>query len=362
MNNAITIKYAIVSTTLSAAVLILLLAQTAVPSLSVGNTNATTLNLTNTTMATQMSQTGTTTNFTNPQLADPEHVNLANTTSATPPPHDMSMSTDMSSSSPMASLTPSTEEGLPIPEGKRMFTEEKSNIMRVTNDPLVVEIVQTPKSVAAEEPITYVMNLFSTNGTWLWHSDFDISVVNARTGEKALVMPNIHGHGGMAQFTYTFPSPGTYNVDVTFGQQVNSPNYITPHGVKKAVFTVNVGEKQTTTNTTTADAVKQAPIKEIPINVFSWGFEPNKIAVNKGDLVRLQFTTLNDEVSLYNGHGFGIEGYDVNVFLVKGTDQTVDFIAEKPGTFTFRCTSFCALPDAPASEHFHMAGSLIVNE
>jgi heme/copper-type cytochrome/quinol oxidase subunit 2 len=263
----------------------------------------------------------------------------------------------------MAMMNPS-QMGSPIPDGERLFTEDKSNIMRDTNGSLVVEMVQTPKTIVAGQPATFVMNLFATNGTWLWHSDFDVSLVNNNTGEKVLVMPNIHGHGSMAQFSYAFPSQGTYNINITFGQQVNSPNYIKPHDVRTAQFIVNVGEGQTNTNTVTneTNATTQSEIKEIPVNVFSWGFEPNKIEVNKGDLVRLDFKTNNDEVSLYNGHGFGIEGYSINVFLIKGTNQTVEFEADKPGTFTFRCTSFCALPDAPESVHFDMTGTLVVNE
>lgn len=295
--------------------------------------------------------------------SDHTNLNMTNTSSASliqSEPGNMSMS---NASSPMVMMTPS-QTGSPIPDGERLFTEDKSNIMRDTNGSLVVEMVQTPKTIVAGQPATFVMNLFAKNGTWLWHSDFDVSVVNDNTGEKVIVMPNIHGHGSMAQFSYAFPSQGTYHIDITFGQQVNSPNYIKPHDVRTAEFIVNVGEGQTnaTTITNETNTNTQSLIKEIPVNVFSWGFEPNKIEVNKGDLVKLDFKTNNDEVSLYNGHGFGIEGYSINVFLVKGTNQTVEFEADKPGTFTFRCTSFCALPDASESAHFNMTGTLVVHE
>lgn len=291
------------------------------------------------------------------------HLNMTNATSASLTQSESGNITTTNASSPMAMMTP-TQMGSPIPDGESLFTEDKSNIMRDTNGSLTVEMVQTPKTIVAGQPATFIMNIFSTNGTWLWHSDYDVSVVNNNTGEKVLVMPNIHGHGSMAQFSYAFPSQGSYKMDITFGQQVNSPNYMKPHDIRTAEFVVNVGEGQTNTNTVTneTNANTQPAIKEIPVNVFSWGFEPNKIEVNKGDLVRLNFTTDNDEVSLYNGHGFGIEGYSINVFLVKGTNQPVEFVADKPGTFTFRCTSFCALPDAPESVHFDMTGTLIVHE
>lgn len=332
------------------------------PSFGVGNANFTTLNLTNTTMASQTPQPGEgTTNFTNPMLADPDRINMTNTTGT-----ESGMHSTMNTMTNQSSTTAAND--LPIPSGERIFTPDKANIMKVLNDPLVVELVQTPKVVAAGQPVTFVMNLYHKNGSWLWHSDFDVSVTNAKTGEKLLSMPNIHGHGSMAQYSYVFPSAGTYTVSVTYGQQVNSPNYIQPHDVRKAEFAVNVVDsenttaKQESTGTTTASTTTQAPVKDVYVEVVSWGFTPNKIEVDQGDLVRLHFTTANDEVSLYNGHGFGIEGYNVNTFLVKGTDQTVEFIADKPGTFTFRCTSFCSLPDAPESAHFNMVGQFIVNQ
>lgn len=332
------------------------------PSFGVGNANFTALNLTNTTMASQTPQPGEgTTNFTNPMLADPDRINMTNTTAQHSGMHSM-MNT--MTAPPPTSL--SANNTLPIPSGERIFTPDKANIMKVLNDPLVIELVQVPKVVAAGEPVTFVLNLYNKNGSWLWHSDFDVSVTNAKTGEKMLSMPNIHGHGSMAQYSYVFPSAGTYTVSVTSSQQVNSPNYIQPHDVRKAEFAVNVVDSENTESkqdsVTAASTATQAAVKDVYVDVFSWGFKPNKIEVDQGDLVRLHFKTVNDEVSLYNGHGFGIEGYNVNTFLVKGTDQTVEFIADKPGTFTFRCTSFCSLPDAPESAHFNMVGQFIVNQ
>ncbi len=174
------------------------------PSFGVGNANFTNLNLTNTTMASQTPQQGDgTTNFTNPMLADADHLNMTNTTAQHSGMHYMMNTMTNQTSS-------ATTNDLPIPSGERMFTPDKANIMKVLNDPLVIELVQIPKVVAVGEPITFVLNLYNKNGSWLWHSDFDVSVTNAKTGEKLLTMPNIHGHGGMSQYSYVFPSAGTY--------------------------------------------------------------------------------------------------------------------------------------------------------
>jgi heme/copper-type cytochrome/quinol oxidase subunit 2 len=161
----------------------------------------------------------------------------------------------------------------------------------------------------------------------------------------------------MIQLEYVFPTAGIYNVDIIFGQQTGSPNYmIQPKVIKEVNFDVTVMPKAATIPLPTG-----THLKDIAVAVQSWKYTPNVISVNKGDLVRLHFTTAQDEVELYNGHGFGIEGYNVNVFLTKGTQQTVQFLADKAGTFTFRCTSFCSAPEAAINDHFNMVGKLIVH-
>lgn len=255
---------------------------------------------------------------------------------------------------------------MPIPDGKRMFTADGADVSRAISDNLVVEMVHTPKELVVGEPATFIINLFSPDGTWLWHSDYKITIAEEASGEEVLTMPNIHGHGSVAQFTYTFPSAGRYEINIISGQQVGSPNYSGPKSISESRFTVNVSSPPSSSSSSpeesmTYSATKVSTVREIPVTVSSWSFSPNRIEVNKGDLVRLVFTTGQDEVPLYNGHGFGIEGYNINVFLVKGTTQTVEFEADKAGTFVFRCTSFC-VADGPEELHFDMTGTLVVNE
>ena len=257
-------------------------------------------------------------------------------------------------------------DAMPIPDGKRMFTTDGAEIVGASSDTLKVEMVHTPKELVAGEPATFIINLFSSNGTWLWHTDYKVTIVKESNGEEVLAMPNIHGHGSMAQFTYTFPDVGKYEINVISGQQVGSPNYSGPKSISETRFTVSVGQPETSEIKSSASSksisnTTASTVKEIPITVSSWSFSPYTIEVNKGDLVRLVFTTTQDEIPLYNGDGFGIEGYNINVFLVKGTTQTVEFEADKAGTFVFRCTSFC-VADAPEDYHFNMTGTLVVNE
>jgi heme/copper-type cytochrome/quinol oxidase subunit 2 len=246
----------------------------------------------------------------------------------------------------------------PIPDAKRMFTNDTSLIKRFTLDPYILDMAVLPKSVVAGQPALFVLNAFhKPTMTWLWHTDFSITITNAKTGQKLLVFPNLHGHGAMVQFEYKFPSTGVYNVGIIFGQQTGSPNFIVePKVIRQVVFPVNVGAAPSS-----SPIPNGAHVRVIPVKVQSWKFTPGTIEVNKGDLVRLVFTTAQDEVELYNGHGFGIEGYNVNVFLLKGTQQTIQFVADKPGTYTFRCTSFCSSPEAALENHFNMTGKFIVH-
>ncbi len=133
---------------------------------------------------------------------------------------------------------------LPIPSAERMFTPDKATIMRVYQDPLILEMTHLLKNLIAGQPSTFILNLFYKNATWLWHSDLDISIKKADTGQMILSMPNTHGHGSMVQFSPVFPSPGIYDISIIYGQQINSPNYIKPHYVNQANFQVNVQQQQ----------------------------------------------------------------------------------------------------------------------
>ena len=138
---------------------------------------------------------------------------------------------------------------LPIPSAERMFTPDKAQIINKYQDPLILQMVHLPKQLIAGQPSTFILNVFYKNATWLWHSDLDIFIKNGITGQTILAMPNTHGHGSMVQFSYVFPTAGTYNIGVIYGQQVNSPNFIKPHVVKEAYFPVNLQAPLKTTNT-----------------------------------------------------------------------------------------------------------------
>lgn len=72
--------------------------------------------------------------------------------------------------------------------------------------------------------------------------------------------------------------------------------------------------------------------KEFTIHDSNFKFEPSVITVNQGDTVRL-----TEEVD-QGFHNIVVEGYDVKtVPRSSPKTQTVEFVADKAGTFPFYC-------------------------
>ncbi len=89
-------------------------------------------------------------------------------------------------------------------------------------------------------------------------------------------------------------------------------------------------------------------IKEFTITAKDWQFAPNNITVKKGDKVRLTITSTDVT------HSFMLKDYNLNVMLEPGQTQTVEFVADKAGTFNFRCGVPCG------EGHRDMTGTLTV--
>ena len=89
-------------------------------------------------------------------------------------------------------------------------------------------------------------------------------------------------------------------------------------------------------------------VKEFKITSKQFSFEPSTIEVNKGDKVRLIVTSMDVP------HGISIPEYNINERLDVGKSATIEFTADKEGTFTAFCSVFCG------SGHANMKGKLIV--
>ena len=89
-------------------------------------------------------------------------------------------------------------------------------------------------------------------------------------------------------------------------------------------------------------------VKEFKITAKQFAFEPSTIEVSKGDKVRLIVTSTDVP------HGIAIPEYGINERIDPGKPVTIEFTAEKEGSFTAFCSVFCG------SGHSNMKGKIIV--
>lgn len=90
--------------------------------------------------------------------------------------------------------------------------------------------------------------------------------------------------------------------------------------------------------------------REFRIVAERFQFTPSEIEVERGERVRLIFTSEDTT------HGVAIAGYDIREIIPpRGKGETVvEFVADRPGTFTFRCAHLCG------AGHAMMRGTLEV--
>lgn len=99
-----------------------------------------------------------------------------------------------------------------------------------------------------------------------------------------------------------------------------------------------------------AQAKDDGKIKEIRLEAFQFGFSPNPVVVEKGDIVKLEITSRDVP------HGVYIKEYNINVPVKKGEIKRVEFFADKEGEFNIQCSVFCG------SGHSNMKGRLVVTK
>jgi len=101
---------------------------------------------------------------------------------------------------------------------------------------------------------------------------------------------------------------------------------------------------------TQSPAPGATPAHEIQMTAKKYEFSANPIRVKKGEHVRLIITATDRD------HGFKLEAFNIEQKLKKGVPTTVEFAADKAGTFSFKCSVHCGFG------HGGMKGTLIVEE
>ncbi len=81
-------------------------------------------------------------------------------------------------------------------------------------------------------------------------------------------------------------------------------------------------------------------------------FVPERVEVKQGDTVIWHIT--NVETTKDATHGFALPVYNINVSLEPSETQTIEFVADVPGTFSWYCSEFCS------ALHLEMAGYFLV--
>lgn len=96
------------------------------------------------------------------------------------------------------------------------------------------------------------------------------------------------------------------------------------------------------------DPLADELVREIRMTAKKYEFNPSEVRVRQGERVRLLITTLDRK------HGIQIKEFGVKVVLPKKEETVVEFVADKAGEFTFKCSVRCGW------RHGRMKGKLIV--
>lgn len=96
------------------------------------------------------------------------------------------------------------------------------------------------------------------------------------------------------------------------------------------------------------EASLEKPVREIKMTAKKYEFNPSEIRVKQGERIRLII------VSLDRTHGIAIKAYGIKRIIEEGGQTVVEFTADRPGTFQFKCAKWCGFG------HGRMRGTLIV--
>jgi len=75
--------------------------------------------------------------------------------------------------------------------------------------------------------------------------------------------------------------------------------------------------------------------RRIEINARQFAYEPAILNVQRGETITFHLESLDA------AHGLFVDGYDVNIQAEPGKSAEVTFVADKEGTFKFRCSVSC---------------------
>ena len=80
-------------------------------------------------------------------------------------------------------------------------------------------------------------------------------------------------------------------------------------------------------------AEPETGVKEIRVQGGDFWLEPTSISVNKGDRVKITFENVGSIT-----HNLDIDGYGRTEIISAGSIDTIEFVADKAGTFDMWCS------------------------
>ena len=90
--------------------------------------------------------------------------------------------------------------------------------------------------------------------------------------------------------------------------------------------------------------------KRFDITASKFRFDPETLEVEEGDRVTLTLRSADVK------HGIALKPFRIKAAIPKGGEPvTVEFVAEKAGTYEFRCSEYCG------PRHSGMRGRLVVH-
>ena len=110
----------------------------------------------------------------------------------------------------------------------------------------------------------------------------------------------------------------------------------------------SVNTKTNSGNSGSSASATTGQVKEFTMAAQRYSFTPRDLTVNKGDTVILHITSTDVN------HGIAIPQFGVSQELPVGQEETVKFIADKAGNYTFFCNVYCG------PGHGSMTGTLTV--
>ena len=243
------------------------------------------------------------------------------------------------------------------PTSIKTFTDTKDEICRDESGKPIIRLFATSWCSHCQwikDTYTSVVKEYADNGkivAYLWEVDKNDNLLtdgqDAVPNSENAVFEKYNPKGSIPTFVF-----GCKYVRVGNGYE-QAKDLAAEEGEFRAVIEDLLNEKE---DTNKAAEDKQTPttqtetVKEFNIVASQFEFTPSTITVNKGDKVKITLTS--DDVT----HGFAIPEFNVDAQVSKGEEKTVEFVADKIGTFTFYCSVPCG------SGHSEMNGKLIVNE